>query len=230
MDKKLENKLIMLNTVLSFLNQNTDLWQEHVPLANAINDLRSKVETMEELWQITSSSHAGMITAKNNLQAKLIEKTYALASTLTAWAAQTNNEVLQAKVDFPISVLKNYRDSELVPAIRNILQLAQQAGEALASYGVTTAEIEALSADVAAYEQLLPTHRVTVSERKVANEKLKAIMTETLKVTTEQLDRLMVRFKASNPDSYAAYLNARKIVDYGTRYEKENPDAPPATT
>jgi hypothetical protein len=39
----------------------------------------------------------------------------------------------------------------------------------------------------------------------------------------------MIRFKVPNAEMYAAYLNARKVVDYGTRYEKEAPGTPPAT-
>lgn len=229
MEKKVENKLTMLKAVLSLLNQNQSLWQDAVPLVNTINQIGSKMEHMEELRQFTSVSRTGIVTAKHNLKNDLIEQAFALASTLTAFAAQSNDPVMQAKVDFPISDLRSLRDSELASACRNILQLAQQLGEALLNYGVTAAQLESLGTAINTYEQQLPSHRVTIAERKAANDKLKELMNETMQIVSEQLDRLMIRFKVPNAEMYAAYLNARKIVDYGTRYEKENPDAPPAT-
>jgi len=47
------------------------------------------------------------------------------------------------------------------------------------------------------------------------------------KLVTDQIDRLMVPFKANMPEFYAAYLNSRKVVDYGTRYDKPEDPAKP---
>ena len=229
MEKKVENKLIMLKAVLSLLNQNQSIWQEVAPLSNTIQTLSSKVAEIEDIRQITSVSQTGMITAKQNLQSGLIEQTFALASILTAYAAQTNDPVLQAKVDFPISELRSLRDSELAPTCRNVLNLGLAREAALGPYGVTANQLNNLTAAITTYEQQLPTHRVSVAERKAANEKLKDVMAETMVLVTEQLDRLVIAFKATRPDVYAAYLNARKVVDYWTRYGKETPDTSPAT-
>ncbi len=39
MDKRLENKLMMLKALLSFLNQNADKWSENEPLSQVIGEL-----------------------------------------------------------------------------------------------------------------------------------------------------------------------------------------------
>lgn len=220
MEKKVENKLIMLKAVMHFLNQNQGLWQEIAPLSTTINELGGKIEYMEELRQITSTSSSGLVITKQNLKNELIEQTFAMASPVTAYAAQNNDAVLKAKVDFPISELRLCRDSELAPACRNVYMLAQQLGENLVNYGVTPEQLNNLATAISTYEQQLPTLRVTVAERKAANDKLKDLMAEAILLVSEQLDRLMIRFKSSNPDVHAAYLNSRKVVDYGTRHEK----------
>jgi len=220
MEKKVENKLIMLKAVMHFMNQNQGLWQEIAPLSSTINELGGKIEYMEELRQITTTSSSGLVITKQNLKNDLIEQTFALASTLTAYAAQNNDAVLQAKVDFPISELRLLRDSELAPACRNVYMLAQQLGENIGNYGITPEQLNNQATATNTYEQQLPTLRVTVAERKASNDKLKNLMAEAMLLVSEQLDRLMIRFKSSNADVYAAYLNARKVVDYGTRHEK----------
>lgn len=68
----------------------------------------------------------------------------------------------------------------------------------------------------------LPTHRVSIAERKAANEELKEIFSVTDILVNEQLDRIMVQFKNTAPDLYAASNNARMIVHYSIRYEKED--------
>ena len=98
----------------------------------------------------------------------------------------------------------------------------------LEGYSITEPELVVFDGQISAYEGDLPNHRVSVSERKAANAKLKDLYKEADEVLTSQIDRLMFRFSTAKPDFYAAYLNARKVVDYGTRHEKsESNEADP---
>jgi hypothetical protein len=220
MEKRTENKLIMLKATLSLLEQNQPVWHEISPLAAAINQTKNLLEQTDQLKRITGQSNSGLVAAKEALQENLVTATFGLSSAMAAFAAQTNDPVLLAKVDFPVSKLRNMRDSELAIACSAVVALALELETALAGYGVPAAQLNNLGALVNQYQQSLPNHRVTVSERKAATEKIKKLATEAMLVTTKQTDRLMVKFKTSHPDFYAAYLNARKIVDYGTRYDK----------
>lgn len=63
--------------------------------------------------------------------------------------------------------------------------------------------------------------RVSVSERKAAHEKLAKLFAQTDALLKNQLDRLMVRFRETEPELYATYQNARRIIPYGVRHEKK---------
>jgi hypothetical protein len=68
--------------------------------------------------------------------------------------------------------------------------------------------------------------RTSTSTRKRSNEKIAELLANALKITREQTDKLMVSYMNTNMDFYKTYLSTRKIVQYGTRYNKddENPE------
>lgn len=227
MEKKTKNKIIMLKATLSLMEQNNGIWQEAVPLANAVGQTSDLLDQIEQIKQTINRNNSGLVAAKEGLKADLISLAFELASTLAAFAEQTENPVLLSKVDYPVSYLQNVRDGEL-PTICNALHTL--IGEKLAdleTYGVTAEKANEFLQLISEYEASLPSVRVTVSARMASNEKIKELVKEAMQVTTNQTDRLMVKFKLTNPDFYNAYLNARKIVDYGTRHEKGEDDETP---
>ena len=230
MDKRIENKLIMLKAVLSLLQQNQSIWQNSSPLVAVYNELLQLVEQIKQAKQLTSQSNSGLVVAKQNLQDSLIEQAFELASMLYAYASRNNEAILQAKVDFSISQLRNLRDDELATACTNVLTLGETKREALGEYGVTNEQLNSIDDLINQYVQQLPNRRITVSERKTANEKIKTLLTQALQVASEQLDRMMVKFKNTQPDFYTSYLNARKVIEYGTRYEKQEANNAPIET
>lgn len=227
MEKRLENKLIMLKAVLSLMQQNQSLWQNSGPLSQAFYELQRLVNLIDQTKQSTNQTNTGLVSHKQNLQEELIKLAFEMASMLYAYAGRINNTVLKAKVDFPISQLRSLRDGELAAKIRNILELRLGHEAELEPYGITQSNVDNLTGLTNQYEQQLPNVRVTVSARKAGNEKIKQLVAEASNVTTDQLDRLMISFKSTQPDFYASYLNARKVVDYGTRHEKTDEEPAP---
>lgn len=220
MDKRLDNKLTMVKAVTGLLSQNEALLQGNAPLSAAASELLEIVGEIDATRQATLVNSSGLITEKENLQVSLIEATYEVSSMLYAYAERSGNKILRASVDFPISDLKKLRDGELNVNCKKILELANSNAGALIDYGITEEKRVALANRIAQYEQQLPTHRITVSERKTANDKMKKLIKQASDMVADQLDRLMVRYKTEHPDFYSSYLNARKIVDYGIRHEK----------
>jgi len=71
-----------------------------------------------------------------------------------------------------------------------------------------------------AHPDNLTTGRVSVSERKAANEKLKIVFLQVDALLKKQLDRIVVRYRTNEPEFYQIYQNARHIVNYGVRHKK----------
>ena len=132
-------------------------------------------------------------------------------------------------ISSPISHLQNLRDTELPLSCTNIAELGRSSLTVSSESGITEPELTVLDNLIVQYKLSLPAHRVSVSGRKAANKTLKEKVTEAINLVSDQIDRLMFPFKASKSEFYAGYLNARKVVDYGTRHDKpENPDTSPA--
>ena len=224
MIKRFENKMVMLKALLKLLKSNQSLWSDSPPLVNAVSQIENLVTAIEATRLITDQNYSGMVTKKTKLQNSLITRTFELTSMLFAMASSTKNDVLMEKVNFPVSELHRQRDGGLASTCRGIAILAHENMPELAGYPISETDLVSYEEQIELYETGLPNHRVSVSERKVANSKLKDLIKQTDDVLSNQVDRLMIRFATLNPDFYAAYLNAHKVVDYGTRYEKPEED------
>ena len=68
--KRLENKLMILNTVLSFFKQNRSLWEASLVMVELIRNLESLISEIESLRLLTESNLTG-ITAEKTISRKI---------------------------------------------------------------------------------------------------------------------------------------------------------------
>lgn len=220
MDKLNLNKLTMMRALLSFMQKNQPKWQNVGPIAQTYYQVYNCVEQIDATLLAIEDANGGELEQKQNLQLNLIEDGFELVSYIYAYAAATNNLVLKGKTDFPISELRNQRDGELSGKIDSILELVVGHETELDQYGATQDKINSLRNLNNQYKQQLPKTRNNVSDKKSGNAKIKQLMKTASDAITEQLDKLMIRFKKEDPTFYTAYTANRKVVDYGKRYEK----------
>lgn len=228
MDKRLENKLMMLKALLSILNQNADKWSENEPLSQVIGELTYLIDQIKATLLLVSTDQTGVVQQKTTIQEDLVDTIFSLASVLYAMAVRSGDQVLQRKVNITRSDLLRQRDGELALTSKNVLDLLRNYMPRLTEYGITENDATNLETKQNNYENSLPVNRLTVLERKTANLRLKELFTTANNLLTEQLDRMMTRFEKSAPDFYTSYKNARKVVAYGTRYEKPQVGEPTA--
>lgn len=180
---------------------------------------------IEEIQQLTGEDNSGLSTSKKLQKDALVKRAFELASILFAMATRNKDQVLLAKVDFPISELHGLRDGELASKCKNILDLGRSNLPQIIGYGTSEEKMNALDEQIVQYKTSLPARRISVSELKAANQKLKEVLKQATDLVNDQIDRMLVQFETSEPDFYTAYQNARKVVAYGTRHEK--PVVPP---
>ena len=135
-------------------------------------------------------------------------------------AIKKNDEILAAKVDFTETDLLKKRDGNLIATCRNIVEFATEHLAELIAYEVTGDELILLKEEINRFAENLTSGRVSVSERKAANEKLKIVFLQVDALLKKQLDRIVVRYSKTEPNFYTNYKNLRRIVNYGVRHEK----------
>ncbi len=220
MDKRFENKMTMLKTTLGLLLLRESIWHISEPLAVAIEELTGLIAQIEEIQQMTGEDNSGLSASKKLEKDALIKQAFELTSIIFAMASRNKDQVLLAKVDFPISELMHLRESELATRCKNILELGRSNLPQIITFGTSEVKLTALDEQIAHYKLSLPVRRISVSELKAANKKLKELLKQATDLVTDQIDRMLVQFGTINPDFYNAYLNARKVVDYGIRHGK----------
>jgi hypothetical protein len=227
MNKQDENKLVMMKALLSFLKQNLAIWQNSQPFVSAVNELENLIAAIELTRQSTDIDQSGLVTEKNALKAKLVSRDFELTSQIYAMAGVKKDRVLQAQVNSTKSELDAQRGGELVSNSRTFVSIGRTYLNELSGYAIDAATLDSHDQLISAYENSLPTTRLSVSERKANNEKLKGLFANAKQLLNDQIKRMMVRYQSSNPDFYAGYLSASKVVDYGIRHEKPvTPETP----
>lgn len=220
MDKLNLNKLTMLRALLSFMLKNQAKWQNIAPIAQVYSQICDLVDEIDSISQAIDNPNAGELDQKQDLKEMLIEDGFELISYIFAYADAQNNAVLRGKVDFPVSDLRNLRDGELPNKLKAILELVVGRENEIEPYGATPEKVESVRNLIGRYEEQLPKTRNNVSDKKSGNAKIKVAMKTATDILTNQLDKLMIRFKKEDPTFYVAYTSNRKVVDYGKRYEK----------
>lgn len=218
--KRLVNKLAMYQAVQSLLNANKSVWTSVPAIVETINDFESLLAEIETYMQLTQGNKKGITLQKAAQQALVIAHTYELSSVLYVLATKLNDVVLAAKVDFTETELLKKRDGNLVTTCLNIVDIATEHLAELIDYQVSGDELVVLKEEIKSFADNLTTGRVSVSERKAANAKLKDLFVQVDALLKKQLDRLMVRFRENESKFYQAYQNTRHIVNYGVRHEK----------
>jgi hypothetical protein len=221
MNKQNENTLVMLKALLSFLKLNQAIWQNSQPYQEAVAELERLIAEIEQTQQITELDQSGLSKRKKALKAKLVDLALDLASQIYALASKMQDQVLQKQVKFTKSDLEGQRESELANTSKIFLGLGQTHAVALLAYGIDDAYLASFDELITSYKNSLPDRRLSVTERKTNNEKLKTLFAQAKQLLKNQLNPMTLRFKESYPDFYNGYLNTSKVVDYGVRYEDD---------
>ncbi len=128
---------------------------------------------------------------------------------------------LKDKVSYSPSDLRNSRDTVLKDICQNIHDVALNVISELGDFGKTPEDLRQLQKKIDDYADILSKPRDAVTTRAAATSELANLFHQADELLKNQIDNLMVSYKASEPRFYTMYDNARKIVSLGRRSEPE---------
>ena len=157
----------------------------------------------------------------------LEELTLSIGDQLAVLAVKIHDHDLAAKVEVVKSKLDRMADSDLVQTAKRISAAAGANATVLASdYLITPADLTAFENAIGAFDGMKTAPRDATVNRKVATLALPEAIAFVRGIYRNELDRLMTRFKKTQPDFFAAYTSARIIVDRAAT-RKPKPGTPP---
>jgi hypothetical protein len=223
-----------LNTTRMFSSVQVTL-EEHetdvnkIPaLVKASGELDTIITGIAAQLEITALQ-SGAVANKDNLLGVLAPAANEVAAALHAYATETGDDELAAQVDLSVTDIAQGRPATVVARCTNIASLGSENLDSLSDYNITQAKLTALTKKIAAFEKQVPKPRQGVAKKAAANKAARRFLKQGRDLLNRRIDKLMVQFRETQPELYAEYRTARKIVnspgaqnDRGTKAEAAN--------
>jgi hypothetical protein len=233
MNIKQETHLKMLIASLGVIDNNKPVWKDVAAFSTARDDFESAIDNVraQELKQSTTTT--GVTLDKRTAREAMCSAAAIVGGAVAAYADKQNNHELFASVDFSAADLLHRSEAECVTNCTAILNAGMTNLAALTTgKHLAQSDLDDLKAKIDAFNVALERPRQAEAGSKSATDQLPDAIAAADRIVERQLDRLMERFRVSNPDFYSAFKVARVIVDAGggTSTPAPAPTAAPATT
>lgn len=216
MKKEQEDTLNMYQSTFDILVANAATYAANLPFTTAVGNLDTAIEAIGDLRDQQEEDTKGVTEDKQNNRQTLEEETYTIASVIIFYASGINNRTLLQKVNFTRSELSRARDNELPGMSEQVHQAAVANAAAILPFGVTATMITDLNTSLQTYVDSISKPRAAISDNSAATEQLPQLFADTTKLLEESLDKGMELYRVSASAFYAAYFNARIIVNSPT--------------
>ena len=215
METRQENKLSMMEASIEVLDGHSAQVATVPALVAAKSALVAKTLGIRNANQTQQKTTKGKTKDKEARKFTLADTAYSTAAAVQAYAAVTDNNDLFELVNFSRWKLRKTDDEEIQQVCQLIHNQAASVIASLADYGIDAADLLELQDLIDEWSAKSQVPRVAISERKAATASIPTLFKQADSILTKQMDKLMENFLTSDPDFYATYHNARRIVNAG---------------
>jgi len=204
----------MHDAVIAFLDGNPEKWSSIPKIVVFKTELSTVNVAIEQSQESQLAAQVFVGESKQQLKKTIALKGDVLNDSVEAMAVVTDDAALESKMAASYWDLKNLRNGDFVPKIKELIAMAEAHKEVLvAEYGVTEEQIEDLKADLNRFLEMNGEPRAYQIASVQATKSLAELFSEAHDILTTKLDKVMKIFKRRDPDFYNGYLAARVIVD-----------------
>lgn len=215
MERDQLNATEMFGTVSTTMQLNQAVWTPTPAIVQAMTELNEKIAAIAEKLRHQKTPITGITDQKTLVRGKLEDKILEVADQIAALAAKNGDMDLAAQAELHLSQLDKLPDEELEGTGTRISGLLGDHLDELADYGLATGDQTKLDELVTEFHGAKSGPRTAIAGRKGETDTIPDLIRATKSLLRNRLDKLMTRFKKSNPEFFAAYRSARVIVDRG---------------
>lgn len=220
-----ENKNSMFYAVIRKCLKFESVWRSIPAFEAAFDEFNFLFKAIQAANENQLRSITGITDAKQKEEDEMIARTLEVASSVYAFARLAENHELKRMVDFSPSTLKNMSDTELRSMCSMVSRTATSVLVELKDYGTTVADINILEKEIEDYGNIIMEPRKALSTRAKATAHMVDLFPKADRILKERMDKILMLFKAKQPDFYAEYFNARRINYLGMRHLSLEPEA-----
>ena len=212
MDTKSDNTLGMLQSTQLCLEINKPLYKDVSSLIRGLAELNEIVPAILAA-QRQQAAREGLAEEKAQARQALIDIAVEVCSVAHACAQENGLTAIATRTDLPRSTFEKGSAAVLIDRCKGVLADAQQLDSEIEKCELTSAQLKAFDAAIKRFDTVKLKPRQGIAEGKTATQTLRALFARASTLLRSRLDRLMVPFETSEPEFYASYLAARKVVN-----------------
>ena len=198
------------------------------PVQVCLTELGEHIDNLDRLAALQSDK-PGFAQEKKQKVSELAQLAAEVCGATLSYAEKAGNERLAAKLNIPTTELSSGKDSAIVSNCRNIHKAASSVVNDLGEFKVTVPKLKALKQKTDDYKKLATMPRQAAASRKAATRRIPVVLRQASRLLRKRLDPLMLPFKATEPEFYAQYKAACRIVQAGTADSADSAKAKAAT-
>jgi hypothetical protein len=221
MKKQFENWLAMFNSVLTVLKKNQTVWQSSTVFTETVSQFETQKAAIDTVRKKSAAKSNGVTSLKDQTNKRLVKQIYPVITALMAYFTKQKDTVMLHKVKITKSELSKMRDNAFILFAKEIQELAHANQRSLTDYHITPIQIDELDQLITDFEAVSSSPRISIGEGKVARLELSEMFKTTNNLLSEEIDMMMEPYEKTDYEFYKEYMNARKVVQYGVRHEKE---------
>jgi hypothetical protein len=216
----------MVESTVAVLNENKNVWEKTPAFVKAVADLAGVVQAIQiesgKQQAPTKGATASKAQARDALEDTILE----MADQLSALAEERRDVTLAAQVEITRSALDKLSDEELEAIAKRVAALATEFIAPLADYLVTQENIEELKQLLGEFSSVKTAPRVAVVGRSSSTASLPDRLADASRLLRGRLDKLVSKYRNTDPEFVARYHSARVIVDRGGSSKSKEPKLP----
>ncbi|MFZ4766922.1 MAG: hypothetical protein ACOYMN_18370 [Roseimicrobium sp.] len=215
MTQNQEDRTTMFSTVAVYMDKNKALWTPTKAVVDAVTALKAGIATIAAKAGKQTAPTGGAAEEKAQVREDLEDKILEVGDQLAAFAAVTADVGLAAQVDFTRSAVVKLSADDLGTTAKRVSAAAAAHLAALADYGIDQADVTELASLTTAFDGAKSAPRNAIIERAAETATLPEVINGTTDILRDRLDKLMTRYRKTQPVFYAGYQSARVVVTRG---------------
>ncbi|HEY1771368.1 MAG TPA: hypothetical protein VGG02_14040 [Chthoniobacterales bacterium] len=226
MNQDQDNITTMFETTDKTFTQYQSVWSVMPAFVDAVSRVEEGITAIRQ--KQADQEATGDAAAKQNARDAVEEQTLSIGSQVSALASKTNDPMLGAKVNFDKSALDKAAISDLLIEAKSVQGAANDNAAVLASdYMISAAMLTTFGAAITTLGNMKDSPRTATVNKRVQTLSLPGAIAYVRGILRNEIDKMIIAFKASQPDFYTAYFAARVIIDRtGTHKGKASPTPP----
>lgn len=217
MKKSTAMKLNMYLNVHSVLDKHQTAWESVPAFAGSVANFNSKLDLLQiRLVEQDSATH-GVAAKKEYRLSDLRERMLTVHKALSLLGKAIGNWALEERNKTNKTALERLNINKLTIHCDELKLDLNAFSPQLSAYGITSEMIDQLIPMLDSIDEWNISTRQAIMDRKSITTSIKNVEQSLDALLHDEMDSILLAFKINQPEFFAAFRNARKVIKYGSK-------------